>query len=254
MTRLKPLNMIMTSVVILGATGALLATETSDRIESSAKKSYVFQTYLKDDNIQIKTANDSVVTLTGTVSEWPHRSLAEETVSGLPGVKRVDNKLEIKGVQPPENSDVWINMKVATTLMFHRNVSILKTDVEVKDGVVTLHGKASSEAQKELTTEYVKDVDGVQSVKNDMTVVSTKKTTVEKVSDFVDDASITAQVKIALLFHRSTNVVKTKVETKNGVVTVSGVAKNSAEKDLVAKLVNDIKGVKSIKNELTIGG
>ena len=253
MTRLKPLNMIITSVVILGTTGALLATQTSDRIESTAKNSYVFQTYLKNDDIKIKALNDSVVTLTGTVSEWPHWSLAEETVSGIPGVKNVENKLEIKDGQPLENSDVWINMKVATTLMFHRHVSILKTDIEVKDGVVVLHGKASSEAQKELTTEYVKDVDGVKRVKNDMTVETAKKTTGEKVSEFVDDASITAQVKIALLFHRSTNVIKTKVETKNGVVTLSGVAKNGAEKDLVAKLVNDIKGVKSIKNEITIG-
>jgi osmotically-inducible protein OsmY len=253
MTRLKPLNMIITSVVILGTTGALLATQTSDRIESTAKNSYVFQTYLKNDDIKIKALNDSIVTLTGTVSEWPHRSLAEETVSGIPGVKHVENKLEIKGGQPLENSDVWINMKVATTLMFHRHVSVLKTDIEVKDGVVVLRGKASSEAQKELTTEYVKDVDGVKRVQNDMTIETTKKTTGEKVNEFVDDASITAQVKIALLFHRSTNVIKTKVETKNGVVTLSGVAKNGAEKDLVAKLVNDIKGVKSIKNEITIG-
>lgn len=254
MTMLNPVKMIIASVAILTTSGSLLATQTSDRIESSAKMSYVFKTYLKDDNVTIKAINDSVVVLTGTVSEWPHRSLAEETVSGLPGVKHVDNKLEVNGGQPPENSDVWISMKVATTLMFHRNVSILKTDVDVKNGIVTLHGKASSDAQKELTTEYVKDIDGVQSVKNNMTVENSKKTTGEKVNDFVDDASITAQVKIALLFHRSTNVIKTKVETKNGIVTVSGVAKNGAEKDLVVKLVNEIKGVKSIKNEITIGG
>ena len=30
-------------------------------------------------------------------------------------------------------------------------------------------------------------------------------------------------------------------------------AKNGAEKDLVGKLVNDIKGVKGLKNEITIG-
>ena len=85
-----------------------------------------------------------------------------------------------------------------------------------------------------------------------MTVEKTNNTTIEKVSEFIDDASITAQVKLALLFHHSTSVIKTKVATKNGIVTVSGVAKNSAEKDLVGKLVNDIKGVKGLKNEMTI--
>jgi Putative phospholipid-binding domain. len=86
-----------------------------------------------------------------------------------------------------------------------------------------------------------------------MTVTKGKKTTLEKVDEFIDDASITAQVKLALLLHRSTSVIKTKVETKNGIVTVKGIAKNSAEKDLVGKLVEDIKGVKGLKNGMTIG-
>jgi osmotically-inducible protein OsmY len=270
----KRVTMIMAAVVILGASGALLANQMNDRIESSAKKTYVFMTYLKADDIKIQAADDSVVTLTGTVSEWPHRSLAEDAVAGLPGVKRVDNKLEVKGEQPAENSDAWIGMKVKSMLLYHRNVSGLKTEVDVKEGVVILHGQASSQAQKELTTEYVKDVEGVKSVKNDMTVAvekavektekpaaekaektsaeKTGKTTGEKMSEYIDDASITAQIKSALLFHRSTSALKTKVESKDGIVTVKGAAKNSAEKDLVGKLVNDIKGVKGLKNEMTI--
>jgi len=31
-------------------------------------------------------------------------------------------------------------------------------------------------------------------------------------------------------------------------------AGNAAEKDLVSKLVNDVKGVKSVKNQMTIEG
>lgn len=56
-----------------------------------------------------------------------------------------------------------------------------------------------------------------------------------------------------MLNHRSTSAVHTKVATKNGVVTVSGKAKNAAEIDLVTKLVGDIKGVKSVKNQMTVG-
>jgi len=47
-----------------------------------------------------------------------------------------------------------------TTLLFHRNVNALKTEVSVKDAVATLRGEADSESQKELTTEYAKDVTG----------------------------------------------------------------------------------------------
>lgn len=250
---MKKINSFIAAIVTMSVVGTLSATQTSDRIESSAKKSYVFMTYLKDDAIKITTSNDSVVTLTGTVAEWSHRSLAEETVAGLPGVKRVDNKLESKGGNPAKNSDAWIAMTAKTILMFHRNVSGARTDIEVKEGNVMLRGQATSQAQKELTTEYVKDIEGVKDVKNEMIVEKAGKSPVEKVGETIDDVSITSQVKIALLFHRSTNVLKIKVSTNNGIVTVSGIAKNGAEKDLVTKLVNNIKGVKGLKNEMSIG-
>jgi osmotically-inducible protein OsmY len=57
---------------------------------------------------------------------------------------------------------------------------------------------------------------------------------------------------MTLLFHRSTSAVNTKVETKLGVVTLYGKASNAAEKDLVNKLVNDVNGVKGVKNRMTI--
>ena len=222
------------------------ASKTDDRIESSARKSYVFKTYLKADDIKIQS-KDGVVTLTGSVSEESHKSLAEETVAGLPGVKTVDNKLEVKGERPAENSDTWLMMKVKTTLLFHRSVSGSKTEVNVKDGIVTLQGEATSQAQKDLTTEYAKDIEGVKDVKNEMVVSKTSKTT-RTVSEKIDDASITAQVKMTLLYHRSTSALNTSVTTRKGVVTLSGKAKNASEKDLATKLVNDVHGVKSVKN------
>ncbi len=103
--------------------------------------------------------------------------------------------------------------KVKTTLLFHRSVSGCKTEVNVKDGIVTLQGEATSQAQKDLTTEYAKDVEGVKDVKNEMTVAKTSKKT-RTVGEKIDDASITAQVKMTLLYHRSTSALNTKVETK----------------------------------------
>ena len=67
----------------------------------------------------------------------------------------------------------------------------------------------------------------------------------------IDDATITAEVKVTLLSHRSTSAVNTHVETDKGVVTLTGKADNSAEKDLVTKLVEDIDGVKSVDNNMT---
>lgn len=236
----------------LGAAGfSVNASDTDDRIESTAQKSYVFKTYLKDDSIKTESKN-GVVTLTGTVAAESHKSLAENTVAGLPGVKSVDNRLKIKGESPAKHSDTWISLQVKTTLLFHRNVSAGETEVQVKDGIVTLRGTANSLAQKELTTEYAQDVDGVKAVKNEMTTAKTAVKPAETLGEKIDDASITAQVKLSLVTHRSTSALKTKVETKDGVVTISGIAKNAAEKSLVTKLVNDINGVTSVVNLMTI--
>ena len=85
-----------------------------------------------------------------------------------------------------------------------------------------------------------------------MTVAAAPEKAAQTVVEKIDDASVTAQVKTALLTHRSTSSIKTKVETRNGEVTLTGIAKNAAEKSMVTKLVTDIHGVTSVKNQMTV--
>jgi len=258
MKAIHTVSLIAAAITLFVISVPVQASKIDEQIVSSAQKSYVFKTYLKDDDIKIQS-KDSVVTLTGTVSEEGHKQLARETVASLPGVKSVDNKLELKGEVPAEHSDAWLMTKVKTSLLFHRSVSAIATEIDVKDGVVTLRGDTANQAQKDLTTEYVKDIDGVKEVKNEMTVAKTpkkpeEKTMGKKMSDIgekIDDASITALVKSTLMYHRSTSGLNTKVETNNGVVILSGKAKNKAEKDLATKFVSDVHGVKKVVNKMT---
>ena len=246
--KLNPHAALMASVAMIMVGLPLQAADQDHRIEASAKSSYNFKTYLKDDNIKV-ASSDGIVTLSGTVSADYHRFLAQDTVAGLPGVKGVNNQLAVVGDQPAEHSDAWMTMKVKGVLAFHKNVSATDTEVNTQNGVVTLTGKADSEAQKQLTTEYAKDVDGVMEVHNNtMVTKSAHRTLGEK----VDDSSITAQIKTTLLFHKSTHTLTTKVATKDGVVTLHGEAKNAAERDLVTKLAEDINGVTHVHNRMTV--
>jgi hyperosmotically inducible periplasmic protein len=245
------LALVVAAAALLGSSVALRASETDSRIESSFKNSFVYKTYLKDEHIKI-SSKDGVVTLSGDVYNDTHKPMAQDVAEALPGVKSVDNRIEIKGDRPTENSDTWVSMKVKAALVFHSNVNAHKTEVSVKDGIVTLKGEAATQAQKDLTTEFAKDVDGVKDVNNEMTVAKTPEKPDQTVSENIDDASITAQVKMSLLSHRSTSVLNTTVTTTAGVVTLGGTAKNAAEKDLVTKLVTDINGVKSVVNTMTI--
>ncbi len=218
-----PLALVLAAGVLAFASGPARASETDDRIESSFKNSYAYKTYLKDEHIKI-SSKDGAVTLSGSVADETHRSMAENTAEALPGVMTVDNRIDFRGDHPAEKSDTWISMKVKAALLYHRNVSGTKTDVYVKDGVVTLKGVAASQAQKDLTTEYAKDVDGVSSVQNEIVISTNLETPDEGRGEKVDDASITAQVKGTLLAHRSTSMLSTKVTTNDGAVTVSGEA------------------------------
>jgi osmotically-inducible protein OsmY len=149
---------------------------------------------------------------------------------------------------------------VKTTLLFHKNVNGLATEVTSQNGIITLRGNAANMAQKDLTTEYAMDVEGVKNVKNEMKVANAPaKTTPQVISskmdtavNAVDDASITALVKATLLNHRSTSIINTTVETQDGVVTLGGKAKTAAEKDLAGKFAGDVHGVNKIVNNMTI--
>ena len=243
-------SITVAAAVLLAFSVPVHASNMDSRIELAAKQSYVFKTYLQGDDIKIHSS-DGAVTLTGIVSESSHKSLAQETVADIPGVVSVENRLEVKGAPPSANSDAWLRDKVVVTLLFHRSVSAGTPEVDVKDGIVTIRGDASSLAQKELTTEYARDVEGVKDVNNEMTVTKAREKE-RTVGEKIDDASITAQVKMTLLYHRSTSVRNTTVTTKKGVVTLGGKASNAAEASLASKLANDVNGVKGVENRMTI--
>jgi hyperosmotically inducible protein len=242
---------IIVATAILFTAGIPLQASTDGRIKSSAKKSYIFKTYLKGDDIKIQS-KDGVVTLTGTVSEESHKSMAEETMMSLPGVKSVSNQLSVTASPPSANSDAGIRERVKNTILVHRSVSFANTNVAVADGKVTLRGEANSQAQKELTSEYARDVFGVKDVDNQMTVTANTAKPYRTRDQKVDDASITTQAMMSLRYHHGMDVFDTKVSTHKGVVTLGGTAKNQAEIDLATKRVNDIHGVKSVNNKMTI--
>ena len=242
---------LSTLFVLIASPIALFASHETDRkIEEAAKASYNYRTVLED-HVKVK-ANDGLVTLTGTVQDKDEKELAADTVENLPGVTGVKNDIVVKS-DFPERSDGWMALKIRSRLLVKANVSAATTTVAAKDGVVTLGGTADNAAQKELTEVYAKDIDGVKSVKNEILVKAAPVTT-ETIGEKIDDASITTQVKYALLSHKSTSALKTKVTTNDGVIAISGEAKSDAEKSLVTKLAQDVRGVKSVSNNMTVKG
>lgn len=74
----------------------------------------------------------------------------------------------------------------------------------------------------------------------------------ETVGAYVDDATITTQVKARLLEDPNVAGTSISVETLNGVVMLSGFAKNATEKSTAESIARKVNGVKSVKNEIAV--
>lgn len=68
----------------------------------------------------------------------------------------------------------------------------------------------------------------------------------------VDDAGITAKVNAALAGDKELSALRIDVDTRDGVVTLSGPAPSASAKERAAELALKVEGVASVNNQLTI--
>ena len=71
-------------------------------------------------------------------------------------------------------------------------------------------------------------------------------------SNKVDDGLITTKVNAALVADKDLSAVKINVDTKDGVVTLTGPAPSAEAAAQATKIAKDIKGVISVNNQLVV--
>ena len=74
----------------------------------------------------------------------------------------------------------------------------------------------------------------------------------ETVGAYVDDTTITTQVKSRFIENKDVDASSIRVETLNGTVMLSGFAKDSTEKQTAESIARKVNGVKSVKNEIAV--
>jgi len=74
----------------------------------------------------------------------------------------------------------------------------------------------------------------------------------ETAGAYVDDASITTAVKAKFVEDKTVDAGAISVETLNGTVQLSGFAKTNTEKMQAETLARNVKGVRQVKNVLTV--
>lgn len=74
----------------------------------------------------------------------------------------------------------------------------------------------------------------------------------ETVGAYVDDTAITTSVKARFIDNKEVDGTSIRVETLNGTVMLSGFAKSTLEKNTAENIAKNVKGVKQVKNELSV--
>jgi osmotically-inducible protein OsmY len=70
--------------------------------------------------------------------------------------------------------------------------------------------------------------------------------------DKVDDATITTKVNAELAVDKDLSAIKIDVDTKNGVVTLTGPAPSASARERATEIAKNVKGVTSVNNQLTV--
>ena len=185
------LAVMLTSAVATGA--AYAETSTMDKAQASAesagnkvgsfmddstitakvKAALVDNESIKSTDISVKT-DKKVVTLSGFVQSQAQAEAAVAAAKAVEGVASVSDKLHVRDSKESSlkgyAGDTATTSEVKAKLLADNIVPSRNVKVETTDGVVQLSGTVKSQAQSDRAESIAKAVEGVKSVKNDLTM------------------------------------------------------------------------------------
>ena len=276
-----------------------LGTKVSDTwITTKVKSDFATTEGVDMTDISVDT-KDGVVTLSGTAGSQAEKRKAIQTAKSIKGVKAVQaDRLMVGSGHSSTNSgsmnskhsdtndsmpsdtslgtkvsDTWITTKLKSNFATTEGVDMTDISVDTKDGVVTLSGRAGSQAEKRKAIRTAKSIKGVKAVQADRLMVGSGHSSMSSGSmnsndsgtndsmssdtslgTKVSDTWITTKVKSDFATTEGVDMTDISVDTKDGVVTLSGTAGSQAEKRKAIQTAKSIKGVKAVQADRLMVG
>lgn len=217
--------------------------KTNEDLQKDVMEEIKWDPQLTDIATQIGvTANDGVVTLSGTVDTYTQKLAAESAAQRVSGVKvvAVDIEVAVKGIH--ERSDTEIAEAVKNALMWHSAVNEGLIDIKVDNGWIYMEGVAEWDYQKKAAENAVRDLIGVKGVTNRISVRS----------QTAEPRDI--KRKIATSFHRSASMDSKNidVEVSQNKVTLKGKVRTWAERTDAERVAWSTPGVTIVENKIEV--
>jgi len=226
---------------------------TSARQETQIWTTYTLSPYLRPFDLKV-TVIENCATLSGTVGEEANKDLAQQIALAVPGIKSVDNRIEVVAQFVPPASpsnrafgelvdDTTVTSAVRSKLAWSRYADGLRASVTSSKGMVRITGHVTTAEGKNAASNLALSTHGVRSVTNELDIQPGVATSI---GGDLADGWITTKVRSTFLYSSYVAGRDIDVTTERGVVSLSGKLASETERALAIELAGNVRGVKGV--------
>ena len=204
-----------------------------------------FEPKLDDSNITVSIQGDhDIVVLGGKVSSYNEKLVAEKAIKSLAKVRSIANKIEIDLDIKYTKSDVDLAKSVTHALKSSASVPSDNIQSVIQNGIVSLTGEVIWQFQKNNAFNTIKDLVGVKSIINKITI---------KQLILVEASKVQQRIIEEFERHARLDANKIKVIAIGNKVTLEGKVSSFSEIDDAEDAAWSIPGVQIVENYITLG-
>ncbi len=209
-------------------------------VREAVEAEFRFDPRIDAANITVRNINGEVA-LNGTVPSYPQYLEAAAAARRVAGVTSVHNHLEV--VLPPGDFRDDTMLTTAANVALERNITVPDgVEATAYDGDLTLTGTVAYRSQRTAAESAVAGLTGVRNVRDDIDIAYD--------DDPVDvDLHVQEALKRSALVPDDSDV---EVDTKDGIITLTGHVRTWAEHDAVVDAAQMANGVIDVRDELHV--
>lgn len=221
-----------------------MAPTNEELIKQNVVEQLVWDDRVDANNIRVNTVSEGIVVLEGVASSYAEKIAAGNDVFEVPGVKHVENNLEV--IYPETelgSNDEEITEKISNALKWSSKIESTDINIETINRFVTLRGTVPTYWEKYETEKLANHTYGVKGVVNLLKVQLHNK---------IIDRDIENDIKRALKRNILIDEDEIRVKSENGNVQLSGSVKNYFEKREAIDIAVYTNGVVDVNDKLLI--
>ena len=186
---------------------------------------------------------DGVVTLSGDVDSYSKRSAAVRAAARVFGVKAVAEEIQVRLPGSLKRPDESIARAASNALEWDVRVPHDRVKAQVQNGLVTLSGEVDWWYQKNAAETAVRQLIGVVSVSNGITIMPESK---------LLDADVKDNIESAFQRNAVLDARRITIETRGGKVILRGSVHSWLEREQVQWAAWAAPGVTEVESHITI--